>query len=125
MTHHPETLAAGQHARCPVSYNGSGCVIVRVRLTPKSSKDTIDGVETTAEGPALKARVRAVPADGEANAALIRLLADWLGVAKSGLRLVQGGKSRVKSIEITGNSKDIEARLAERLAALVSRNQEA
>jgi hypothetical protein len=119
------TGEASKLARTAVSYNGSGCVIVRVRLTPKSSKDTIDGIETTAEGPALKARVRAVPADGEANAALIRLLAQWLGVAKSGLRLAQGGKSRVKSVEITGNPEDIEARLAERLAALVSRTQEA
>jgi uncharacterized protein (TIGR00251 family) len=95
---------------------GAGCVIVRVRITPKSSKDTIDGIETTAEGPALKARVRAVPADGEANQALLTLLAGWLGVAKSSLRLAHGGKSRVKSVEITGNSDEIEARLAERLA---------
>jgi uncharacterized protein (TIGR00251 family) len=95
---------------------GGGCVIVRVRLTPKSSKDMIDGIDLTAEGPALKARVRAVPSDGEANAALLKLLADWLGVGKSSLRLAHGGKSRVKSVEITGNEKEIEARLAERLA---------
>ena len=99
-----------------VTSRKSGCVIVRVRLTPKSSKDSIDGIETTAEGPALKARVRAVPADGEANAALLKLLAQWLGVGKSSLRLAQGGKSRVKSVEITGNADEIEARLAERLA---------
>jgi len=96
---------------------GAGCVIVRVRLTPKSSKDSIDGIETTAEGPALKTRVRAVPANGEANAALLKLLSGWLGVGKSSLRLAQGGKSRVKSVEITGNADEIEARLAERLAA--------
>lgn len=97
---------------------GGGCVIVRVRITPKSSKDTIDGIETTAEGPALKARVRAVPSDGEANAALLTLLAQWLGVAKSSVRLAQGGKSRVKSVEITGNTEELEARLATRLAGL-------
>lgn len=93
-----------------------GCVIVRVRITPKSSKDVIDGVEETAEGPALKARVRAVPADGAANAALTKLLADWLGVPKSSVKLAQGGKSRVKSVEITGKAEDIETRLALRLA---------
>lgn len=95
---------------------GSGCVIVRVRITPKSSKDVIDGVEDTADGPALKARVRAVPADGAANAALTKLLADWLGVPKSSVKLAHGGKSRVKSVEITGNADEIEARLAQRLA---------
>jgi len=105
-------IPASAHRR-----TGAGCVIVRVRLTPKSAKDIIDGIETTAEGPALKARVRAVPADGDANAALLKLLASWLGVGKSALRLAQGGKSRVKSVEISGNADDIEARLAERLAA--------
>ena len=98
---------------------GAGCVIVRVRITPKSAKDTIDGVEETADGPALKARVRAVPADGAANAALMKLLADWLGVPKSGVALAHGGKSRLKSVEITGNAEEIEARLAARLAGTV------
>lgn len=98
--------------------HGGACVIVRVRLTPKSSKDAIDGVEATAEGPAFKARVRAVPSEGEANAALLKLLANWLGLGQSSLRLAKGGKSRVKSVEITGNTGDIEARLAERLAGL-------
>ncbi len=97
---------------------GAGCVIVRVRLTPKSSKDAVDGIEATAEGPALKARVRAVPADGEANAALLKLMAQWLGVSKSSVALAQGGKSRVKSVEITGNVDEIRARLGERLAGL-------
>ncbi|WP_334150960.1 DUF167 family protein [Hyphomicrobium sp.] len=98
--------------------HGGACVIVRVRITPKSSIDAIDGIETTAEGPALKARVRAIPAEGEANAALLKLLATWLGLGRSSLRLARGGKSRVKSVEITGDIKEIEARLAERLAGL-------
>lgn len=98
----------------------TGCVIVRVRLTPKSSKDAIDGVETTADGPALRARVRAVPADGEANAALVKLLATWLGVPKSSVALAQGGKSRVKSLEITGRVDELRRLLTERLGSLSS-----
>lgn len=97
---------------------GGACVIVRVRLTPKSSKDAIDGIDTTAEGPAFRARVRAVPSDGEANAALLDLLARWLEIGPGALRLARGGRSRVKSVEITGNVGDIEARLAARLAGL-------
>ncbi len=111
------TADAGDPAALPWRHGGA-CVIVRVRLTPKSSKDAIDGVEATAEGPAFKARVRAVPSEGEANAALLKLVAKWLGVGQSGLRVAKGGKSRVKSVEITGNTGDIETRLAERLAAL-------
>lgn len=98
--------------------SGAAGLIVRVRLTPNSSTDAVDGLEQTSEGPALKARVRALPSDGEANAALLKLLAKWLGVAKGTLRLAQGGKSRVKSVEIAGKTGDIEARLAERLAGL-------
>lgn len=101
----------------PWRRNGA-CVIVRVRITPKSSKDTIDGIEHSPTGPALRARVRAVPSEGEANAALLKLLAGWLGVAKGSLRLAQGDKSRVKSVEITGNADEIEVRLAERPAGV-------
>lgn len=94
---------------------GAGCVIVRVRVSPKSSKDTIDGVEPTAEGPALKVRVRAVPADGEANQAVERLLADWLGVPKSSVSVAAGHRSRVKSLQILGDTTSLESRLAARL----------
>ena len=46
----------------------------RVRHRARSSdaeilQRSVDGLEATAEGPAFKARVRAVPEDGEANAA--------------------------------------------------------
>lgn len=88
-----------------------GAVRIRVRLTPKSSRDEIGGVEETSEGPALKARVRAVPEDGKANAALIRLMADWLDVPKSTIALVSGGKSRCKMLAVSGS----ETMLAERL----------
>lgn len=99
---------------------GAGCVIVRLRITPKSSKDAIDGVEETAEGPALRARVRAIPAEGEANKALERLVAQWLDVPKSSVALSRGGKSRVKSLEITGDTAILEARLAERVRSLAT-----
>lgn len=97
---------------------GDGCVIVRVRLQPKSSKDTIDGVELTADGPAIRARVRAVPAEGEANAAVEKLVASWLGVPKSSVTLVAGARSRVKSLEISGDVAGLAARLDAALARL-------
>lgn len=93
----------------------NGCVIVRVRVTPKSSKDTIDGVEPAAEGPAIKVKVRAVPAGGEANEAVERLLADWLGIPKNSVSVTTGHRSRLKSIKIAGDSAKLEVRLAARL----------
>lgn len=80
-----------------------GGIRIRIRLVPKSSRDAVEGLEDTAEGPALKARVRAVPEDGRANAAAERLVAEWLGVPRSAVSLVAGQKSRVKVLEIVGD----------------------
>jgi len=74
-----------------------------VKLTPGASVDRIDGWDIDVDGrPVLKARVRARPVEGEANDALIRLLALALGVSRSSVTLVRGGQSRVKMIEVAG-----------------------
>ena len=95
---------------------GHGCVIVRVRLTPKSSLEAVEGVGMTAEGAAFLARVRSAPTDGEANAALERLVARWLDVPKSTVRVTHGAKSRVKSLTISGDLGCLERRLRAKLA---------
>jgi uncharacterized protein YggU (UPF0235/DUF167 family) len=95
---------------------GIGCVIVRVRVTPKSSLEAVGGVGVTAEGAAFQAGVRSAPADGEANAALEKLVARWLDVPKSTVRLTHGAKSRVKSLTISGDLVCLEQRLRAKLA---------
>ena len=70
----------------------------------------------TADGPAFKARVRAVPSEGEANTALAQLLAAWLNVPKRSVSLASGAKSRVKSLCVEGDIRMLEARLAEQAA---------
>ncbi|KQW81946.1 DUF167 domain-containing protein [Brevundimonas sp. Root1279] len=78
-----------------------------VRLTPGASADRIDGWDVDADGrPVLKVRVRARPIEGEANAALIKLLAKTLGVPKSAVSLARGGQSRTKMLEVDGLSED-------------------
>lgn len=89
----------------------AGCVIVRVRVTPKSSLDAIEGIETTPNGPALKVRVRAPPSEGEANAAVERLLAGWLDVPKSRVKVTAGTKSRLKSLKVTGEPRELAERI--------------
>lgn len=91
-------------------------VRLRVRLIPKSSRDQIDGIEALGDGPVLKARVRAVPEDGKANAALAALVADWIGLAKGAVAVVAGQKSRLKTVAIQGNAADI----GNRIEALVT-----
>ncbi|MEI9966010.1 MAG: DUF167 family protein [Caulobacteraceae bacterium] len=74
-----------------------------VRLTPRADRDRIDGWGADADGrPVLKARTTAAPADGKANAALIRLVADALGLPPSAVRLASGASSRVKTLRIDG-----------------------
>jgi uncharacterized protein len=79
-------------------------VVVRARLTPKSSKDVIEDIAGTVDGPAIKVRVRAVPEAGAANTALECLIADWLGIAKRRVTLISGGKSRITSLALSGPS---------------------
>ena len=97
---------------------GKDHVLLRVRLTPKSASDAVEGLSETAEGCTLRVRVRAVPEDGAANAALENLIARWLGVPKSSVALSTGTRSRVKSIAIQGVPAELEARIAGKLAEL-------
>lgn len=78
-----------------------------IRLTPGASADRIDGWDLDADGrPVLKVRVRARPVEGEANTALIKLIAKTLGVPKSAVSLERGGQSRTKRLAIAGLSED-------------------
>ncbi len=84
-----------------------------VRLTPKGGRDAIDGIEQMADGRSvLKVRVRAAPSEGEANDALVRLLAKSLGVAPRQVSLVAGATARVKRLKIDGAGPALAAALA-------------
>ena len=89
-----------------------------VRLTPKGGRDSLDGIETLADGRSLlKARVRAAPAEGEANAALLRLMANTLGVPVRDVTLVAGATSRIKRLAVMGDGH----KLAEMLETICRR----
>lgn len=80
-------------------------MILHVRLTPKGGRDAIDGFDELSDGKAvLKARVRAVPEDGKANAALIKLIAQTFGVSASHVSLDAGATSRIKTLKIAGDA---------------------
>ena len=84
-----------------------------VRLTPKGGRDAIDGIERMADGRSvLKVRVRAAPSDGEANDALVRLMAKSLGVAPRQVTLVAGATARIKRLEVAGAGPALAAALA-------------
>ena len=78
---------------------------IRVRVTPRGGRDAINGVEALADGrTVLKVRVRTVPEDGAANAAVRRLLATALGLPASAVALAAGATARVKTLAVTGDA---------------------
>ena len=89
-----------------------GGVSLTVRLTPKGARDAIDGIETMSDNRAvLKIRVRAAPSEGEANAALIKLIARAVGVPPRDVSLVAGATARIKRLNISGDGPTLVAAL--------------
>ena len=86
---------------------------IAVRLTPKANCDAIDGFEESPDGEVIRARVRAIPEKGKANAALIKLISKWLNIKKSDIELTSGSKSRHKILIISGNINDLNERLSD------------
>ena len=71
-------------------------LILRIRVQPRASREAITGPE----GDRLKVRLNAPPVEGEANAALIALIARSCGVAKGQVALIRGRKGREKDLRI-------------------------
>lgn len=75
-----------------------GTITVSVHVQPRASKDEIAG---TMDG-ALKVRLTAPALENRANEALAEFLADLLKTSKSAVRIQSGLRSRNKSVEIRG-----------------------
>jgi len=74
-------------------------VVVSLRVTPRSARDAIEGVDETG---AIRVRVTAAPADGAANKAVQKLLAKTLGLPKGAVTLITGATSRHKRMRLDG-----------------------
>ena len=90
----------------------AGGLAVAVRLTPRGGRDAIEGIEQRADGQCmLKARVRAAASEGEANSALIALLARSAGVPPRDVTLLAGATARIKRLTIAGHGPTLAAAL--------------
>ncbi len=69
-----------------------------VRVQPRASRNAIAGLH----GGSLKVQLRAPPADGKANDALIAFLAERLHVTRASVRIIAGSTSRSKVVAVTG-----------------------
>lgn len=70
--------------------------LLHVRVQPRARRNEVVGWQ----GPALRVRVTAAPADGLANRAVTALLADVLGVPASRVTLVRGAAARDKVFRV-------------------------
>src|SRR4030081_3910323 len=104
----------------PWRYSTQG-ISVALRVTPRGGRDDIDGIETLANGRSVvKVRVRAIAEGGEANRAVIELLAKALGGPRGQIRVLSGTTSRLKQIAVDGDP----AKLGDALRKLIAARPE-
>jgi uncharacterized protein len=71
---------------------------IYIKVSPRSAKNEVVKVS---EGE-YKVKLTAPPVDGQANEALIKLLAKFFGVSKSSVNIVGGKTAKIKMVDIAG-----------------------
>jgi len=85
--------------------------LLKLHVTPRGSRNEITG----RRGDALCVKITAPPVEGAANEAVVRFMAEVLGVRKSHVRIVAGEKSREKTLSIDGLSdEEVRSKVRER-----------
>ena len=75
--------------------------LLAIRVTPRSAKPGIGAWREGADGrEELEVRIAEAPTDGVANDALVKLLANALGVSRAEVKIVSGGASRHKRVAV-------------------------
>ena len=83
-----------------------------VRAQPGARRNAVLGEQAGA----LKVAVTAPPEDGRANAALVEVLREWLGVKRSQVELVGGQTNRNKTFLVRGvTAEQLTARIGAKL----------
>jgi len=89
---------------------GTGKVRFPIKVVPRSSRSGVAGWL----GDVLRVRVTAPAERGKANAAVEKLLSELLGLSSGGARIVSGGSSPRKIVEVEGLSEsEIRRRLSD------------
>jgi uncharacterized protein (TIGR00251 family) len=83
-----------------ITDHADGCILP-VRAQPGARRNGVQGEQAGA----LKVAVMAPPEDGRANAALVEVLREALGVKRSQVELLSGATSRAKKFLIRGVTK--------------------
>tara|TARA_R110002096_G_scaffold26689_8_gene82225 strand:+ start:1714 stop:2034 length:321 start_codon:yes stop_codon:yes gene_type:complete len=95
----------------PVSECDAG-VRLAVRLSPGAKSNKLEGAETDAAGSVwLRVQVSAPPVDGQANAALVKLLAKRWRLPKSAICIVSGASARNKILRLEGDTATLRSQI--------------
>lgn len=78
-------------------------MLIRIKVQSRSTQEKLEEVGEDE----YKAWVTAAPADGEANSALIELLAEHFNIAPSLIRIKSGNKSAHKLVEINMEDQEV------------------
>ena len=80
------------------TYQGNDMRKIKLRVIPRARQNKIELDEITG---VYRVHITAAPVDGAANAAVIKIMAEYFGVAKSQIKIVRGETSRDKIIELS------------------------
>ena len=75
-------------------------VVIDIRVIPRAARSGVSGVRDGA----LLCRVNAAPVDGAANAEVVDILSDLLGIPRRAVTILAGGRSRLKRVRVEGVS---------------------
>jgi uncharacterized protein (TIGR00251 family) len=85
-----------------LSTNREGCLLLKVYVQPRASRNGFTGLH----GDAIRLAITAPPVDGKANKAVIKFLASFFHIKKIDLKIKHGLQSRRKTVLIAGLSAD-------------------
>jgi uncharacterized protein len=89
--------------------------IIAIRVTARSARPGIGGWRAGSDGrEELEVRVAEAPADGAANAAVVKLLAKTLGISRSEVSIISGQASRHKRVATPFEIEELRRRLSGR-----------
>ena len=104
-------MAVRSEYASPLAANRDG-LLVAIRLTPKASRDRVTGILAEADGGTrIKVSVTAVPEKGQANRALIKILARQWTLPKSHISIIRGLTGRRKTVLVSGDPIQLSERL--------------
>ncbi|MDP3509411.1 MAG: DUF167 domain-containing protein [Candidatus Melainabacteria bacterium] len=82
-------------------------LVLRLYVQPGAKANSLVGIKETGEGLRLKIKLKARAIEGQANAALVELLADLLRLPKAAVNLHSGSTARLKTIHLRGQGPEL------------------